>query len=347
MIDIFPVIITILLIINSKTVKPLDAINEEYLSIKLSRYYRGLFALVVVLHHLSQKTSSGAIFPLFLNTGALAVSFFFFLSGYGLQKSYIQKSVEYKRNYLKKRIPRVLIPYCVFVVIYWLTNSIIDNGYSISDVLNSFFNGYPIVSNSWYIIVILIFYLFYWLFMIICRNYKWIILCGCIWYILWVLFCFKMNYPVWWYRTAHLIIWGMIWATYESKLNNYIYTHYKWIAPIIWIGFTFIFFFQDIIISRLPHQFLSSSVIQFLLAFLFVCSVILISMKLIIGNCILGLLGDISLEIYLVHGLFINLIRIQNDFLWCLVIISLSLVTAFILHLFLSIILKKYRELIQ
>ncbi len=347
MIDIFPIALVLLLIIGSKPVKPLCATNEEYLSLETSKKYRGFFALIIILHHLSQKTTTGVIFPLFLKAGSLAVAFFFFLSGYGLQKSYILKSTKYRKTFFANRIPGIVIPYLIFVIIYLLADSIAGTGYSTADVFNSFINGRPIVIYSWYIIVILLFYLFYWLFMVLCHNHKWIILCGSIWYIAWILLCWKINYSAWWFNTAHLLILGLIWATYETKINIIVKKHYKLIALFVWICFIALFIFQDKIIPLFPHQFTLSFVFQFFLTLLFVCGVILLSMKIRIGNRMFDHLGNISLELYLVHGLFIQYLKIQNEFVRCLAVIVLSVVTAFILHIAISCILKKYRNLIS
>ncbi|MCR5565505.1 MAG: acyltransferase family protein [Clostridiales bacterium] len=348
MIDFLPVALVILLIINMRVVKPLNATNEDCLSREASQYYRGFFALVVVLHHLSQKAAEGVFFPVFLHAGSLAVSFFFFLSGYGLQKSFMAKPEIYRKNYLKKRIPAVLIPYVVFVFIYWLVNAVVGKRYSISDICIGFVNGSPIVSYSWYIIVILVFYLFFGLFMFLCRKKpKMTVLYGCAWYIVWVLFCYKTDYNIWWYSTAHLLLLGMIWATYEIQINRIIKKHYVFLALVSWIGFILLFALQDIIIPLLPHQFIATLLWQFLLSLLFVCGVLFLFRKMIIGNQILGFLGGISLEIYLVHGLYIQIIQIQNAFVWCLSVISLSLVTAYLLHIVLSYVLKKYRNMMH
>ena len=345
MIVLLSVVLAILFMIGLRVVKPLSATNEGYLSREASLYYRGFFALVVVLHHLIQETTEGVLSPIFSHTGSLAVSFFFFLSGYGLQKSFIARPEVYKKNYLKKRIPMVLIPYVVFVFIYWLVNAVVGKRYSIADICMSFVNGSPIVSYSWYIIVILVFYLFFGLFMFLCRKKpKMTVLYGCVWYIVWVLFCYKMDYNTWWYNTAHLLLLGMIWATYEKNIDSIINKHYVFLALVAWIGFVLLFALHDIIIQLLPNLFIAKLLWQFLLSLLFVCGVTLLFRKMIMGNQILGLLGGISLEIYLVHGLFIQIIQIQNAIVWCLSVISLSLVTAFLLHMVLSCILKKYRN---
>ena len=92
-IDILPILLLFLCIFGAKITKPLSSINsKDYLSLATCKSYRGLFAIVVILHHLAQRTETGILFRIFTSMGSLAVAFFFFLSGYGLQKSYIIKS---------------------------------------------------------------------------------------------------------------------------------------------------------------------------------------------------------------------------------------------------------------
>ncbi len=334
LIDILPVSLVLVFMLNTHLCKPFKEINSEYLSLETTKYYRGLFALVIVFHHLSQKTESGIIFPFFYYVGYLAVAVFFFFSGYGLQKSYIEKSDKYKEGFLLKRIPGVLFPYIIFIIVYWVANLLSGTVYSFVDVINSLVGGNPIVTYSWFIICIIIFYLFFYLFMIICKKqYNRIIICGFVWYILWALFCIKMNYGSWWYNASHLLVVGIAWATYEERITIFLKQRYYIIAPIILLCFAALFIFQGKITSLIPTKYISI-ILPLIISAVFVCCVILLSMKIRIGNRILGLLGDLSLEIYLIHGLIIKISQkvIQNDFILCIVVIAITIPLAFVFH---------------
>ena len=70
--DILPVILLIMIIWNARLIKPIEQIDTDgYLSSDASKNYRGLFALLVVFHHLAQRTSSGILFPFFSKIGFL------------------------------------------------------------------------------------------------------------------------------------------------------------------------------------------------------------------------------------------------------------------------------------
>ena len=53
LIDILPISLAIVFLFGSHLCRPFSAINEDYLSLETTKYYRGLFALIIVFHHLS------------------------------------------------------------------------------------------------------------------------------------------------------------------------------------------------------------------------------------------------------------------------------------------------------
>ena len=336
MTDILPLLLLVLLLYGVKLPKPLRAFRtEDYLSMDTGRCQRGFFALVVVFHHLAQRTESGAIFHFFTNVGYLAVSVFFFLSGYGLQRSYISKGESYRKTFLRKRLSSILIPYVIITAFFWLVNCIDGRVYSLGDIFNAIIDGRPIASHSWYIINILIFYLFYWLFMAICREkYLLMILCGTVWYALYVFFCVKLSYGEWWYNTSFLPVIGMLWATYEPRILDFLKKTYIFVAPMTWAAFITLFVFK----LRITAQGIAASISMSLITgILFALSVVLLSLKVQIGNKALHFLGRISLDLYLSQGLFIELFRshviyIENEMLWCVTVLGCTILFGWGLH---------------
>lgn len=336
-IDILPIALLITFLYKAHPVKPLSSFNQNYLSVKTGKCFKGLFALVVIFHHLAQRTQTGILFRYFSIFGYLAVAVFFFFSGYGLQKSYITKQDKYKKRFLLRRLPGILIPYIFITALYWLMNCAGGYFYSIKDLAVKIINGAPIDPNSWYIITIIAFYISYWIFMLICRNnYKIMIALACIWNVLYVAYCIKMQYGKWWYNTSHLLIIGMVWAVYEDRIIAAIKKSYKIIMPLVWLSFAFFFVLQDKIALWIPIAGISL-LVDIITTVLFVTGIILFSMKIQIGNKILSFLGDISLEMYLVHGMFItalrnNMIFIQNELIWCILVLSATIILSFVLH---------------
>ena len=353
MIDLLFVLLLVLFFYRAELVKPLRLLNSGgYLSVNTGKYYRGFFAIVVVFHHLAQRTETGIAFRYFTSVGYLAVAFFFFLSGYGLQKSYITKYDRYRKGFILKRIPTILIPYIIITAIYWLMYFIGDKYYSLKDIGIAIVNGSPIVSHSWYIICILAFYVVFWLIMTTCRkHYFLMILCGTVWYFLYAVFCVKMGYGSWWYNASHLLIVGMFWATYEKPILELLYRTYQFFAPFTWFSFVVLFLFHGKIaaIVNLPYI---SLILTLVTAILFVLSVIMFSLKVQIGNKILEFLGEISLEIYISQGLFMTTLRsgwiyINNELLWCILVLTGTIVFSHCLHKVFQYIFSKYKCLLH
>ena len=96
--------------------------NDDFTSLEVMKSVRGLAAIGVILHHISQEWTfqeSGVLTP-FVNAGAYFVAIFFFCSGYGLIKSYDSKK-DYLNGFVKKRVIKaIVVPYYVDVLIYGL-----------------------------------------------------------------------------------------------------------------------------------------------------------------------------------------------------------------------------------
>ena len=80
---------------------------------------------------------------------------------------------------------------------------------------------------------------------------------------------------------------------------------------------------------------------QILVMLVFVIGVLLIMLKLHFSNPVLNFLGKISLELYLIHGLFIDLFHseffnIQKDEFYVGAVVLASIVSAFLIWLLVS-----------
>ena len=149
---------------------------ETPFSMDLSSALKGAAATGIILHHLTQNVTKYGSHPMgpvtfFNEIGILFTSIFFFLSGYGLIRSYFSKK-DYFSSFLQKRLPHVLIPFFVSNVIYYLGLGIYF-GY-----LKDFYHGHAdsaldaVVSlsgflllntNTWFLVEITILYLLFYL----------------------------------------------------------------------------------------------------------------------------------------------------------------------------------------
>ncbi len=353
-IDILPILLLFLCIFGAKITKPLSSINsKDYLSLATCKSYRGLFAILVILLHLAQRTESGVLFRYFTFTGMLPVPFFFFLSGYGLQKSYITKSDKYREGFLLKRIPTVFIPYIIITAIYWLMYFFLGHFYSLNEIIHSFIIGRPISENSWFIVNILIFYVVFWLLMRICKkHYFMMILGGFIWYILHFIFCLKMKYGSYWYLSSHLLIIGMLYAIYEQNIIILFKKNTLQKAFSLFVTF-FLFYIFSVKTELIVGSGIFANILSISSALInpiiFVLSALAFFLKIHLGNKFLNFLGEISLELYISHGLFIKVLRskfiyIDNELIWSISVLAGTILFSYGLHILFQAILNVYKR---
>lgn len=347
LIDLLFILLFLTVFYKIKIVSPIREFNGDYLSQKSSNSYRGIFALIVILHHIAQRVSGGILPPDFTRVGYLAVSVFFFLSGYGLQKKNLSDKT-YSHTFLLKRIPAILIPYTIMSFIYWILYALLGDVRSLSVVLHNFIkNGDPIVWFSWYVVCILVFYFAFFVLMKIFKsNKKGMVLGGILYYILYVFICRSLSFGLWWYSTSLLAVFGVFGASYEQKILAFLKKYYVFVLSFCWISFLTLAKYKWTIYWSMPSLWTELALVV-VLAFLFVSVAILLSLKVRFGNKFLDFLGKISFEIYMVQGALMLLtkngyINISNDFYWAILVLAGSFLAAFLLNKLFSFILKKF-----
>ena len=345
--DLLFILVLTAVLFKTKLVLPLNAYNDEFMSIKSCNSYKGFFALIVILHHISQRVSIGILPPDFTRVGYLAVAIFLFLSGYGLQKQNLSKA-NYANGFLLKRIPAILIPYMIMSLIYWTIYAILGDVRSFSVIWHNFIiNGDPIVWFSWYVVCILYFYIaFYILIKIFKKNKAGIIFGELAFCVLYIFICSRLGFGIWWYQTSFVFVLGIVFSSYEESILNFL----KKFHPIILL-FSLTFF---VVLAKhkwdiywLTPSLKTELLLIAVLAFLFIVSFLALALKFNTNNKILDFLGKISFEIYTAQGALMLILRndrfnVQNDILWSVLVLVGSLLSAFILNKFFSFILKKF-----
>ena len=141
--------------------------SNNTLSKNASLQAKGILALLVFAHHIYQATGvfSGTYVGYLLQAcGYWAVAVFFFLSGYGLTVSYLNKGNEYTKSLLIKKVAPFITVYVILTGIYALVSlSKSDFSLTAGTVLQSFMLGKTIVGNGWYLQVQILLYIFFWL----------------------------------------------------------------------------------------------------------------------------------------------------------------------------------------
>jgi peptidoglycan/LPS O-acetylase OafA/YrhL len=103
----------IALVINFATKRGLS--KNYAFDVTRTNMLRGVLALLIILHHLSSHLDIPALYY-FHDMGSSVVSMFFFISGYGLIKSYKYKGELYLDGFLTKRLRKILPLYIIFSI---------------------------------------------------------------------------------------------------------------------------------------------------------------------------------------------------------------------------------------
>ena len=311
----------------------LTGFAEDYISPENSRCFRGILAVMVMCYHLAQCTGDRSLFHIFVYFCLICVAYFFFMSGYGLQKSYSAKP-GYRSRILKKRIPSLLIPYGLLLVAYWGLNWLEGSWIPPMEALLSTFTSEQLVPYSWYIRGLILLYLAYYISTVRLKgNHILIPVCNLLAVIGYSVLLAKLRFPGHWYNTCITFPLGILWAIVEEKCLPWIKKYYYGILAALLpvFGCLFVIIIGEKLYGNVMHW------VYWGCCAAFVPLLLLLQLKLTFRNKLLGLLGECSLEIYLLHGFFIILYRgkyiyIQDPALWAAAVIFSTAISAWAFH---------------
>ena len=348
--------------------------NEEYTSLGQTKMFLGLNVLTVSFHHMAQKTCApwhpaqymvhGLDF--FLSIGYLMVAAFLFCSGLGLYKSY-KKKENYLKGFVRKRVLTIVAVYYISEVIYLIVRLIMGEKMTAMIVIWYLSGLHMSTLNSWYIIAIVFFYLVFYLAFRFCKKEGIAILLIFIFTLLYTLLGVFVGHQndwwmrgEWWYNSILLFPLGIIFAKYEEKITAFFKKIYVVALPL-----SFILLFVTYGLSLLAQDVwgyygeywgdqylilhrLGTAASQWLVCIFYVMFSFLFMMKVKIGNRALAFLGSITLEYYLMHGMFVELfgynfldispsiVYIRNVPLYVLVVVTFALTTAMLFRFILK-----------
>ena len=313
--------------------RPVKGLNIDCLSKKGTDALRGILALGILFVHITQYCPGGVLFDLWGKIGYLLVALFFFLTGYGLQKQHMTRK-DYHKGFLTRRLMGVLLPYLVITAVYWSYYRLLGRGYGLWDVLKLFAEGTPIVSFSWFVPAVLTFYLAFWALMRLCgKGYSTMVLGAAVWFSLYTVICLALGWGNWWYISAFPVVIGMAWATYGEAIEKALKKRY-----ILWFVLTVAGLAGALILENSLHAGFADTLVKGCAATLFTLAVVLAVYKVRFGNPVLRLLGQLSMEIYLMQGLAIMVLRsrwiyVESPVLYGGLIVVLTVAFAAVVHI--------------
>ena len=306
--------------------------NEEAFSLRQMKALQGYFAICIMLHHVGQKTCAswldeGMIIPgleLFVPFGYFFVGFFFFCSGYGLYVSHHAKP-DYLKGFGRRRILPIILAFYSTGLIFLLARYLMKEPLDQWKVL--FYASGLMLSNpySWYVIALPFFYVAFWLSFRHCKQEG-----RAIAFVFLFTFVYQLIGTIvdhndwwmrgeWWYNSVHFFPLGLLFAKHREKIQAHLKKFYL-LYFILFLAGIFLFYgFSEFAQAKFsyygeywhaPDKVLRRWIClfsQILASCSFVFFVFLLGMKVRLGNWFLDLMGTLTLEFYLIHGLFLEL----------------------------------------
>ena len=355
--------------------------NEEAFSLRQMKAIQGFTAICIMLHHAAQKTHSswklGTVrhgLDAFMPIGYWFVGIFLFCSGYGLYVSFKKKADYLTKGYFKRRVLPLILAFYSTEFIFLLVRYLMHEKMSAWDVFWYVTGLKQSNPNSWYVIATPYLYLIFYLVFRFIKNQKAAIAVLCALVLVYITAGTIINHNdwlmkgEWWYNSIHFFPIGVIFAANEEKITAHVKKLYRLYLILAFIlilplyaasEFTqkvFTYYGEmwgaDFVVGRRWICLIS----QMFASCAFVFFVFMVSMKIRIGNKFLAFMGGLTLEFYLIHGLFVELFGynfmdsvkslyyIKNVALYVTVIFALGLASAIVLKWFHGLILNGVKK---
>lgn len=306
--------------------------NDGFMSLSQTKALQGFCAICVMLHHIGQKTCAPWHDPrvvvhgldVFVPIGYFFVGVFLFCSGYGLYKSY-QKKPDYLDGFFSRRILPIIVAFYSTAWIFLIVRALMGEKISLPQLI-IYITGLQLANpNAWFVIALPMLYFGFYLSFKYCKNDKKALFATCM-----VVFGYTLIGTIvdhnnwwmrgeWWYNSVHFFSLGLLFACYEKTVIEKVKKHY---ALYVILAFVSIFVFY--ILSEMAQGIFSyygenyhlnfkvlrrwvCLVSQMAASCSFVFFIFILGLKIKIGNKLLAFMGTITLEFYLIHGVFVEL----------------------------------------
>lgn len=366
---VFYIILALILLIGAKPASKGEWCGDA-LSLRVSKGLLGFCAVGIMLHHMSQTIyfagEDPGVLMFMVNIGVCFVGMFFFFSGYGLYSS-LRDKPDYLKGFLRNRLPAVFVPFYLCNFIFILGSYFAGYQFQKGELLPYLTGAVLMNGQMWYIVEILILYLLFYLVFRLIKNRN----AACIVYgaLLMILIAFSLwlghdtktptqglwFHGEWWYNTTFMIWVGIMFARWERQILGVIRRFY-WPIFAVFLLLTALLYNGTLYMLqnkgywyewdgypgyREKWQTLG---VQFFFVFALVITVVILTQKIKFSNKILDFLGEISLELYLIHNLFLLYMPVSNRVIYIPVCYAASILMGVILHIPGKMLIKLVRK---
>lgn len=302
--------------------------QESPLGLETSKAVQGFSAVCIIIHHLAQGLMERAgVLGFFSELGVLFVGVFFFFSGYGLYTS-LKTKEDYLKRFLKKRLVTVLIPFYMCILVFVVCACICGASFSFVELLGVLSGWSLINSHMWYIVEIAILYLAFFVIYRLIRNRTAATAVMGLFVVLMIVGSLLLGHGEdyscrywfmgeWWYNSSLLFVVGIVVAKHADLFRKVARKFYLVLLPVtaaltVFLGIrttyvlnTWSYWSEIPGVDPAYGDKFRCLAVQLPWIIVFVLFVILVMMRVRFGNPILKFLGSISLELYLIHNLFL------------------------------------------
>ncbi len=372
---IFPILLFVITFYCA-TLSKKGLLSDTFLDLDQSKNIQAFACLAIIIHHVTQQISVYGMRPkgpitLFSYIGYLFTALFFFFSGYGLMTS-LNTKPDYLKSFLKKRLPAVLIPFWIINVLAVILVSFLPGPkLSASEIACAIAGVTLINGNGWYIIEIVFFYIIFHVLFRFVKNRKLATALLCIATVCIIVYGFLQGHNTggtqprwfegeWWYNSTITFAFGVLFAGMKDKFSAFCVKHYKLMlalfAVLTIVSVRISVFAQKHLgyyHEAVHHGMRDASitlVIQSVSAIIFTSFVLILNMRLSIGNRALLFIRNMSLELFLIHGLFVNQIfgsREMSDFVRYTVVFICSILCTALIAPVVKFLVKKITALLN
>ena len=306
----------------------LKGIRPDSMSIPQTTAVKGVFVLLVFLrHYKGYVTLERAIDQPFLTAdvkmGQLIVALFLFYSGYGVMESFRNKGEAYLRAFPRKRILATLLHFDLAVLLYLLVQALaMGRFYDWKTMLLSLLAWNSVGNSNWFIWVILMLYLVSWaagrLFSADISRLLAVTACSAVYVLL-----FWRLYPgiEWWYDTVFCYAAGMWYSFLRLRIERFLSGEVRF-----WVSFAGLF-----CLFRLFFWYRSNLAVYEMLSVALCLIAVMVSMKVRVGNRLLGWLGNQVFGVYIFQRLPMMLLERWGAAEWPYLFFGLSFVCTLLL----------------
>ena len=282
---------------------------------------RGIAAIIIVLCHVARNVPDVPVLNQALPCGSLAVSLFFFLSGYGLMISYINKGDGYLDGFLRRRFVKMLPAYLTAAIGFEIYQLITRPHNPIASIA-AIAHGSTILPDSWFIIVIMLYYLLFYVIARLVHNSRNVVIALWVASAFYIITIHSLGWGSYWYKTVCAINIGFTYALVEKRLKEHFANHRSSLLAATWL-------LAIVSVSSFLSGFTSHS---FQLVGHMLTPLLVVLAVYVMGMCrsrVLNFLGTISYEIYVMQCIWRHKLFVTSSLHWSVYLISTLAVTIF------------------